>query len=201
MLPTQTSFILKAPIKVPFIPSKIGSFKLQTTPQISQQQSSFHRREGPWLRPALGDIEGSCDKGDLCGGLGMSRNAEQQEHPVLCRVHLPERMGSRCHLQRGRVPWAACPSGSPSKVGRVPGRVAQASAVSWLGVSVSCSSGVVSEEGRGLLCLAEGPGLFSPALPCRGGTEVTARPHPAVPPCPHPGHAHPQPPSVAKDLL
>lgn len=53
---------------------------------------------------------------------------------------------------------------------------------SWLGVSASCSSGVVSDkEGGALLCLPGALGLFSASILCRGGTEVTAWPHPAIP--------------------
>lgn len=60
---------------------------------------------------------------------------------------------------------------------------------------------MVSEEGGRLLCVVGARGLFSAAPLCRGGTEVTAWSHPAVPPRPHPGHAHTKPLglSAAKD--
>lgn len=98
--------------------------------------------------------------------------------------------------------WEACPSGKRVPVGSVAGRAAQASASSWPRASAaSCRSGVVSEEGGRLLCVAGARGLFSAAPLCRGGTEVTAWSHPAVPPRPHPGHAHTKPLglSAAKD--
>lgn len=117
--------------------------------------------------------------------------------------------------------WDLCPSGRVSHKEGVPGvaeswapcclglslscrscpRLAHASAPSCPGLSLSCRSGVVSEEGLALLGLVGARGLFSAAPLCRGGTEVTAWPHPAVPPRPHPGHAHPKPLAVAKDPL
>lgn len=117
---------------------------------------------GPWGRGFLNTVLRSLDEQE-CRAAGESRG-----FAVLCRVSAELFSISPCRDAK---------LVSPVAVSLRAGRAAQASASSWPGASASCRSGVVSEEGA-LLCVPGAWGLFSALLLCRGGTEVTAWPHP-----------------------